>query len=1513
MSTDIAASLNEHQRDALLAFYLGQYVPNSTSPDLATLVQTPEDVYEYLLIDPLVSNAVPTSQVAQAISSIQQYINGITLNMEPGYDTQYLDPDQLNQWTGGASQYNFWGGEVELDTYPEDYIDPTLRQSKTEYFIELESSLDQHAINKDNAQQAVLGYLNEFEKVANLDVISGYLAGSDQTRNTYYMLGRTRETSPQYYWRSLDMSLNNENVMSTGAWTQWYAMNTAINADALMGLPRLTYFNNRLYLFWFEKTASGKDINIASDSGGTVSTTSAAYQTISAYSSYCDFSNTWSTPNLLAAIDSAATEDEEVVYCTSLFSATPDALYTVAVYYESEDKLLLSLYSDATSESSPGITGYSDFTLQIDYWFNASVIKSKSSGKDLTDVAMLLEHFSSDEQQRVQLMYATRMFTVDKVGPVSNYQDDFSEEAQKHLPPLDVENFLVTNNDDGSLQLLITIPATFDTSLFRTSDITNIAISSTESFPAGGGTVNGEIHIDDDVVVFYKMIISNTDYTGEYSRFTYKIGCKDSTISTTNDGNRTITVNSNPTYDIASSEFEIDDNTISTGLLFYNDAGQLADNPWAKFSFKTTFWTFTVKNGTWLDGSTIQTIGPTPEFLPDDAPFTTTIPIEKPESTSLTITVSFGYATDDNRVVYQTYPITLVNSAEIKTTPYISTRSDDKLGTAQYLDFQSATFESGTLIDDIRLNTLFAKNLINQANLSLDALLGWDTQWTMEPGMKDATPIPMDFHGANGIYFWELFFYMPHLVAWRLNQEQKYSDAKSWYHYIFDPAARGRQNRNQEYPEPDYWSVRPLVEPPATGAQGTVGQLTTDPDAIASANPVHYQKAVFMAYVGNLIASADASYRLLTNDGLSLAKLQYAQARDLLGQRPDVSIYSDWTPRPLSALADSTWQSTALRDFEQNLSAGNLPLFPGRYAFTQTVGTNDAFIAPLNKQLLQYWNLVDSRMYNLRHNLSIDGLPINVPLYAAPVDPWTLTSQSVQGGALASAANGVIATIPPFRFRGMWQNASTAASFLSQLGQTLLSYCERGDTAALQELDQQQLLTISAFTVSLQQNAIDALAKDRDALTASETLTQHRLDYYQGLYDEGVSTQEQQALSKMQESENETTAAMSLMISGCALNMAPNIFGFSDGGSVWGAALEGSSGATGMQAQVAATEAQKMQTSAEYARRQDEWNFQISQAQDDLNAISKQLDALSVRQQGARTSLAMAQAQQTNLQSTLTFLTSRFTQSSLYNWLTGQLSSLYYQAYDAVLSLCLSTEACWQYEMGDVMTRFIQTNAWNDSYRGFLVGETLQLNLQQMQSAWLARNVRRLELTKTISLKQLIDDDDIWNDFISTGKVDFTLTEALFDADYPGHYLRQLNLVTVTLPALLGPYQDVRLTLTQTSSSVLLKADIDGVKYLNDSKTGSAANIMINPRANQQVAISSGLNDSGLFALNFGDERYLPFEGTGAVSRWHVSFPNPTSNEQTALLASLNDVIVQVHYTALYGGTAFESAVSDLA
>jgi hypothetical protein len=74
-----------------------------------------------------------------------------------------------------------------------------------------------------------------------------------------------------------------------------------------------------------------------------------------------------------------------------------------------------------------------------------------------------------------------------------------------------------------------------------------------------------------------------------------------------------------------------------------------------------------------------------------------------------------------------------------------------------------------------------------------------------------------------------------------------------------------------------------------------------------------------------------------------------------------------------------------------------------------------------------------------------------------------------------------------------------------------------------------------------------------------------------------------------------------------------------------------------------------------------------------------------------------------------------------------------------------------------------------------------------------------------------------------------------------------------------------------------------------------------NLRASQQIAVSTGVDDDGLFVFNFDDERYLPFEGTGVISRWTLEFPNREG--QLKMIESITDIIVHVRYTARSGGS----------
>ncbi|MGI0486474.1 transposase family protein [Pantanalinema rosaneae CENA516] len=76
----------------------------------------------------------------------------------------------------------------------------------------------------------------------------------------------------------------------------------------------------------------------------------------------------------------------------------------------------------------------------------------------------------------------------------------------------------------------------------------------------------------------------------------------------------------------------------------------------------------------------------------------------------------------------------------------------------------------------------------------------------------------------------------------------------------------------------------------------------------------------------------------------------------------------------------------------------------------------------------------------------------------------------------------------------------------------------------------------------------------------------------------------------------------------------------------------------------------------------------------------------------------------------------------------------------------------------------------------------------------------------------------------------------------------------------------------------------------------------------QSIATSTAQNDSGVFELNFRDERYLPFEGTGAISTWQLEIP--TAFKQFDF-NTISDVIFHLKYTARDGGSSFRALVES--
>ncbi|QKF51873.1 neuraminidase-like domain-containing protein [Pseudomonas graminis] len=892
------------------------------------------------------------------------------------------------------------------------------------------------------------------------------------------------------------------------------------------------------------------------------------------------------------------------------------------------------------------------------------------------------------------------------------------------------------------------------------------------------------------------------------------------------------------------------------------------------------------------------------------------------------MTVHFGMQSTTSGLGYNEFTITRKERSDAM--PTIVTTADG----SQFIDLECLLVPS---LRYVRLNTAFAGELVRRAEVSVEAALGWEAQHMLEGAPPGKQPQPVDFNGANGRYFWELFFHLPHLVATRLHQSFDYAGAEHWLHYLFNPQARVAPL----HPAPalvdwlPYWTSRPLAfaDDPSRDTAAP-----RDPDTIAYGAPSHYRKAIFMLYVDNLIAWGDSLYRQVTRDTLNEAQLHYVRALSLLGPLSKGRSISQWAPQTLAQAARH--EDDALAAFEVSPAASLEHVTSASLGAESWLRLIDApwFRLPVNTRLLDVWDQLDARLSNLRNNLTLDGRPMKLALYEAPANPQDLLRAQLAGSSAAVRRLGALAIIAPYRFSAMLMRARSAVDTLMAFGNQLQAHMENRDRAEQQSLQQAHLLELTQFVETFDTQAIQQAEFNLAALKSRREQLHAKVASYDKWLEEDVSDAELAAEQMLAGASASRMVAAGLRSAGSALSALPNTItlmcvpvpipipgGWTWGGPPWAAAslLEG--------AAIYFSDSAEAQMRADAReRRRTEWAFLKDEAQKQVEALALQDELQQMLIRSAQLKRNRSRKSSEAAQALYAFIQNRATNAALYQWLGGQMATLYFQAYDAVFSLCLATEACWQYEIGDGNTRFIPVNTWQDNRHGLTAGESLGLGLMQMESAFLVRNERSLDLAKTVSLRRLLADYQTdgneagWPSVIAqlrtSGTLDFALKPSLFDRDYPGHYLRQLEQVTLSLSGVLGPFENARAVLGQLTNSYLLKADLGGCKHMyqqanelpGEHDDVNPGFVIANPRSGQQIAISGDTEDSGLHTPLAGDERYLPFEGTGAVSSWTLTFARHECVTQQRMFDDLQDIIIHLRYRARDGGKVFAEQVKAL-
>ena len=143
------------------------------------------------------------------------------------------------------------------------------------------------------------------------------------------------------------------------------------------------------------------------------------------------------------------------------------------------------------------------------------------------------------------------------------------------------------------------------------------------------------------------------------------------------------------------------------------------------------------------------------------------------------------------------------------------------------------------------------------------------------PSQNVDEPYPVEdvdfrYGGAYSLYNWELFFYAPLLIATRLSANQRFQDAITWFHYIFNPT----DDTPHELPPGRYWKVLPFKNVPHerlidmmmaldAGDADLVNQVDDwrhhpfQPFRLARLRLSAFQKNVFMNYLDTVIRWGD--------------------------------------------------------------------------------------------------------------------------------------------------------------------------------------------------------------------------------------------------------------------------------------------------------------------------------------------------------------------------------------------------------------------------------------------------------------------------------------------------------------------------------------------------------------------------------------------------------------------------------------------------------------------------------
>jgi hypothetical protein len=549
-------------------------------------------------------------------------------------------------------------------------------------------------------------------------------------------------------------------------------------------------------------------------------------------------------------------------------------------------------------------------------------------------------------------------------------------------------------------------------------------------------------------------------------------------------------------------------------------------------------------------------------------------------------------------------------------------------------------------------------------------------------------------------------------------------------------------------------------------------------------------------------------------------------------------------------------------------------------------------------------------LFKLRSGRNIAG----IERQSAPDSPQLVTLGSLP---VASDGGGLFRPTP-YRYSVLIERAKNLVGIAQQVEAAFLAALEKRDAEVYNLLKAGHDLQLAEATVDLQALRVTEAEGGVKLAELQQGLAETQRHTYQEWIDAGLNQWEQDMLQNYEDAKDARNASAKIE---AALTVAQAVTSASSGGFL-GSGLGGgiaSAAAVAVAAVAQATlaievnnaesAAQVNGAQASFERRQQEWELQRQRAEGEVAIGAQQIALAQTHTDIVRQEQSIAQTQHDQAQATVEFLANKFTNAELYEWMSGILGGAYSYFLQQATAMAQLAQHQLAFERQETPPAFIQADYWEapgdtttpgggqgtePDRRGLTGSVRLLQDTTRLDQFAFETNKRKLQLAQTFSLAQLLPAE--FQRFRETGSLPFATPMALFDQGFPGHYLRLIKRVRVSVIALIPPTRGIRATLIASGLSRVVSG-------------GDVFQTIVVRRDPEMIAFTSPSNATGLLELEPEGELLLPFESMGVDTNWELQMPRTANPFDYRTIA---DVLFTVEYTALQSFTYRQQVIQEL-